>query len=107
MMMVITMNDSNLNSMVQIESFLSETEAIEFKKKFRKEAYRWIEETLGRFHYFILSKKEKGLIRRYLREYEQKKKELLNNPEGEDNALFIEDICSKPNYILLCEKREN
>lgn len=60
------MNDSNLNSMVQIESFLSETGAIEFKKKFRKEAYCWIEETLGRFHYFILSKKEKGLIRRYL-----------------------------------------
>jgi DNA-binding transcriptional ArsR family regulator len=66
-MMVIMMNDSNLSSMVQIESFLSESEGIEFNRKFRKEAYRWIEDTLRRFHYVILAKKEKGVIRRYLR----------------------------------------
>ena len=64
--MVIMMNDSKLNSINQIKSFLSETEAVEFKKKSKKEAYCWIEETLSRFHYVILSKKEKGLIRRYL-----------------------------------------
>jgi len=67
MMMVIMMNDSNLNSMVQIENFLSESEGIEFNKKSRKEAYRWIEGTMRRFYYLILAKKEKGLIRRYLR----------------------------------------
>jgi transposase InsO family protein len=60
------MNDSKLNRLAQIKSFLSETEAIEFNKKSRKEAYCWIEETLKRFQYVILSKKEKGLIRRYL-----------------------------------------
>ncbi|MFO8163367.1 MAG: hypothetical protein R6T98_02410 [Desulfatiglandales bacterium] len=66
MMMVIMMNDSKLNSMAQIKSFLSETKEIVFNKKSQKEAYSWIEETLSRFQYVILSKKEKGLIRRYL-----------------------------------------
>ena len=65
-MMVIMMNDSKLNRLAQIKSFLAETEAVEFNKKSKKEAYCWIEETLSRFHYVILSKKEKGLIRRYL-----------------------------------------
>jgi len=66
MMMVIIMNDSKLSSIAQVKNFLSESGAIEFKKKFRKEAYSWIEDTLRRFHYVILTKKEKGLIRRYL-----------------------------------------
>ncbi|MFO7883101.1 MAG: hypothetical protein R6U52_11275 [Kosmotogaceae bacterium] len=60
------MNDSKLNSIAQIKSFLAETEAIEFSKKSQKDAYCWIEETLSRFHYVILSRKEKGLIMRYL-----------------------------------------
>jgi len=66
MMMVIMMNDSKLNSMAQIKSFLAETKEMVFNKKSQKEAYRWIEETLRKFTYVILSKKEKGLIRRYL-----------------------------------------
>ncbi len=64
--MVVMMNDSKLNSIAQIKSFLAQTDTIEFNKKSQKEAYSWIEETLKRFHYVILVKKEKGLIRRYL-----------------------------------------
>jgi DNA-binding transcriptional ArsR family regulator len=52
--------------MSQIKSLLTESEGIEFNRKYQKETYRWIEETLKRFQYIILSKKEKGLIRRYL-----------------------------------------
>jgi len=66
MMMVVLMNDSKVNRLAQIKSFLSDSEAIEFHKKSQKEAYAWIKETLSKFHYVILSKKEKGLIRRYL-----------------------------------------
>jgi len=66
MMMVVMMNDYKLSRLAQIRSFLSESEAIEFNKISQKEAYSWIEDTLQKFHYFILSKKEKGLIRRYL-----------------------------------------
>lgn len=39
---------------------------IEFKKRFRKEAHEWIEETLEKFDYLYLSKKEKGLIKKYI-----------------------------------------
>jgi hypothetical protein len=66
MMMVVMMNDSNLSSMSQLKNFLSESEGIEFNRKNQKEVYSWIEETLIRFQYAILSKKEKGLIRSYL-----------------------------------------
>jgi transposase InsO family protein len=66
MMMVAMMNDSNLSSMSQLKNFLSESGGIEFNRKNRKEVYSWIEETLIRFQYAILPKKEKGLIRSYL-----------------------------------------
>ncbi|HBY56895.1 MAG TPA: integrase [Candidatus Atribacteria bacterium] len=66
MMMVIMMNDSKVNKLAQIKGFLAETEALEFNKRSKKEAYCWIEETLRRFTYVTLSKVEKGLIRSYL-----------------------------------------
>ena len=66
--MVITMNDSKLSSMVEVKRFLKESEVIEFKKRFRKEAYEWREETLERFDYLNLCKKEEGLIKKYTRE---------------------------------------
>jgi hypothetical protein len=34
--MIIKMNDSKLNRMAQMESFLAKTEAVEFSKKFKK-----------------------------------------------------------------------
>jgi len=64
--MVITMNESKLINIVEVKRFLKESEVIEFKKRFRKEAYEWIEETLERFDYLNLSKKEKGLIKKYI-----------------------------------------
>lgn len=66
MMMVIMMNDSKLNQLAQIKSFLAETGAVEFNRKSKKDSYSWIEETLRRFQYVILSKNDKGIIRRYL-----------------------------------------
>ena len=65
--MVITMNDSKLSSIVEVKRFLQESNVIEFKKRSRKEAYQWIEETLKRFDYLYLGKKEKGLIKKYLK----------------------------------------
>ena len=46
--MIITMNDSKLSSIVEVKRFLKESDVTEFKKRFRKEAYEWIEETLER-----------------------------------------------------------
>jgi len=39
--MVITMNDSQLISIVEVKRFLKESKVIEFKKRFWKEAYEW------------------------------------------------------------------
>ena len=64
--MVITMNDSKLSSIVEVKRFLKESEVMEFKKRFRKEAYEWIEEALEKFNYLYLSKKEKVLIKKYI-----------------------------------------
>jgi len=64
--MVITMNDSQLSSIIEVKRFLKESHVIEFKKRFRKEAYEWIEEALEKFDYLYLPKKEKGLIKRYI-----------------------------------------
>jgi transposase InsO family protein len=64
--MVITMNDSKLSSIVEVKRFLKESDVIKFKMRFRKEAYEWIEETLERFDYLNLCKKEKGLIKKYI-----------------------------------------
>ena len=61
------MNDSKLSSIVEVKRFLQESEVIEFKKRSRKEAYQWVEETLKRFDYLYLGKKEKGLIKKYLK----------------------------------------
>ena len=58
--MVITMNDSKLSRIVEIKSFLKESDIIGFKKRFRKEAYKWIEDILERFNYLKLCKKENG-----------------------------------------------
>ena len=71
--MVITMNDSQLSSIVEVKRFLKESEVIEFKKRFRKEAYEWIEEALERFDYLNLCKKEKGLIKKYMEKWTYKK----------------------------------
>ena len=64
--MVITMNDSKLRRIVEVKRFLKESDVIEFKKRFRKEAYKWIEEALERFDYLNLCKKEKDLIKKYI-----------------------------------------
>ena len=63
--MVITMNNSKLSSIVEIKKFLQESNVIEFKKRFQKEVYEWIEEILKSFDYLNLGKKEKDLIKKY------------------------------------------
>jgi len=61
------MNDSKLSSIIEVKRFLQESEVIAFQRRSQKEAYRWIEETLKKFDYFNLAKKEKGLIKKCLK----------------------------------------
>lgn len=48
---------------------------------------------------------DRKTIRRYLRQYEQKKNKLLDNEKDKDNSLLIEDICSKPKYNSSSRKK--
>lgn len=69
------MNDSHITHINQVEEFIkvdgknknNGDGGIEFECRSRKERYAWIDETLGRFHYFSLRKKEKGIIRKFIK----------------------------------------
>ena len=54
-------------SIAQIKEFIKISKDIEFKATSRKEKYEWIETILGRFRYFGLRKKDKSVIKKYMR----------------------------------------
>ena len=54
------MNDTRLETIDQIEAFLSATQTLEFSIEDKTERYEWIQCTLVRFNYRRLSKAEKG-----------------------------------------------
>ncbi len=49
-----------------MREFLSSSEPLEFQGETREEKYRWAEDTLKRYEYFKLTKKEKGIVRAYM-----------------------------------------
>ena len=65
-MITITMNDSHVISIAQLQALLKITNEVEFKSKNKKETYEWIGTTLGRFTYFSKKKKEKSIIKKYI-----------------------------------------
>jgi len=60
------MDDSEAMSLEQIEAFLSGSGGVRFAGQRREEVYAWTERTLVRHQYTGLSKREKGLLRRYV-----------------------------------------
>lgn len=60
------MNDSNLNTIDDLQKFLSAAKSIEFRYQNRSEAYQWIQDTLIKFEYLSLNKFEKGIVKRYI-----------------------------------------
>ena len=65
--MIITMNDSQLQTIADVKKFLTSTGNLTFKGKRRLEIYEWIEDTLIKFQYITLKKKHKGIIRKYIK----------------------------------------
>ena len=63
--MTITMNDSHLVSISQLEEFLKGGMDITFAGDERQEMYAWVESILKRFRYHHLNKKEKGIVKMY------------------------------------------
>ena len=64
--MTIQMNDSHMVSITQIKEFIKNSDRIEFRGASREERYEWIGNTLGRFRYFSLSKKDKSIVKEYV-----------------------------------------
>lgn len=64
--MTITMNDEHLVSVVQLFDIVRAGSDICFSGKNRAETYAWIGKTLGRFRYHGETKKNKGVIKRYV-----------------------------------------
>jgi len=64
--MTITMNDSHIYTVPQIQAFLKLDSAIKFKSVSKKEKYEWINDVLNKFKYFSLRKKDKGIVRNYI-----------------------------------------
>ena len=65
------MNDSHIININQVEELIKVVDKnkennIEFACHSRKERYAWIDQTLGKFGYFSLRKKEKGVVKKYL-----------------------------------------
>ncbi len=61
------MNDANLKTVGEIEVFLEGCNGHEFRVESVEEKKQWIEELLKRFSYLTIKRKEKGVIRRYIR----------------------------------------
>lgn len=60
------MDDSEATSLEQVQAFLAGSGEVRFSGQSRAEVYRWTEQTLVRFRYGALTKREKGLVRRYV-----------------------------------------
>ena len=60
------MDDSEATSLEQIRAFLAGSGGMRFAGQRRDEVYAWTERTLVQHQYAILSRREKGLVRRYV-----------------------------------------
>ena len=64
--MTITMNDSPLKTIEELRKFLKSSTLLSFKGQKRDEIYEWVEDTIIKFDYHVLGKKDKGVIKKYL-----------------------------------------
>jgi len=64
--MVIYMSDKKIKTVGDVQSFLDGTVEVEFSITDKDACYRWMQHTLVKLSYLTCSKKEKGLIARYL-----------------------------------------
>src|SRR5438105_637263 len=65
--MTMGMNDDRMVSVAQLREFVKLSQGATFSSKDQTETYEWMEKTLSKFQYRKLKKKEKGVVRGYLR----------------------------------------
>lgn len=64
--MTITMNNTRVLTIPEIERLLTAVTAVDFKALNTEETYQWVEDTLRALRYRQLKKAERGLVHRYL-----------------------------------------
>lgn len=67
--MNMAMNDDNVVSLAQLRELVKLSNGAIISRVSREEAYEWIGRTLGKFGYHRLSKKEKGIVRTYIKQW--------------------------------------
>lgn len=64
--MTIDMNDDHIMSISQLNEIVKFGRGVKFNSDNKKETYEWIGKSLGKFHYFGESKKNKGILKSYI-----------------------------------------
>ena len=64
--MTLHMNDRLLVTVEEVETFLLGSEQVQFEIKNRIERYEWIAQTLQKFKYFTMRKKDKSTVKTFL-----------------------------------------
>ena len=60
------MDDNHIISVSQLTELVKFGKCVKFNSNNRQQTYEWIGRTLGRFHYFSESKKNRGIIKNYI-----------------------------------------
>lgn len=76
--MKITMNDSRISSIAQLKAFVNNSKKLEFKLETIEDKYELINKTVRKFKYFKLRKKDKHIVRIYLKRFTGYHKAQLN-----------------------------
>jgi transposase InsO family protein len=64
--MMLTMDDTQVNTLEQVRKILSNPREIKFRGADRGQRYAWIETVLKRFRYLTLPRRDKGQLKAYL-----------------------------------------
>lgn len=64
--MTMDMDDNHIVSVAQLKELVKLGKCVKFNSNNKHQTYEWIGRTLGRFHYFSESKKNRGIIKNYV-----------------------------------------
>lgn len=76
--MKITMNDSRIDSIAQLREFVNSSPLMELGLDTIEQKYQFINKTVKKFKYSKLSKRDKNIVRLYLKKVTHYKKAQLN-----------------------------
>lgn len=114
--MKIIMENSRLINFIQIKEFLQGTNYVDLSLNCREEKYAFVKKTFDQFKYTTLSKKQKGLLRRYIRKVTGYPKAQIariltssfyGNPYRASYKRHVFTIKYTPSDILLLAKTDN